>query len=220
MLFCSRARVYRIVRRSHAGQLGLTGDRAGLLAAPVRPTVVRPWSKRAVDALLQAPPQAFGWCRTRGSWATWACALHAQYRLEVSAGTVRRWLHAWGWGWKRATWVAKDNAPQRVARLARMRWQRAHWHAHAIVVVADDLARHLWPKVGAAWMPRGRQEEGRTPGQHEHHELAGARQLATGTLLHGLGPRKHTGFLRDLLTLVERTYPEPQGRRSYVVVEH
>jgi hypothetical protein len=102
------------------------------LTAPIRTTVLMPWIKRALVALLKAPPQAFGWCRTRWSCATLARALHAKHRLEVSAGTVRRWLHALGWVWKRATLVAKDNDPQRVERLARMRWQIEHLQAHEL----------------------------------------------------------------------------------------
>ena len=220
VLFCSRSSVYRIVRLYHAAQLGFTVDEDGLLAAPVRTTVLMPWIKRTVDALLKASPQAFGWCRTRWSCATWACELQAKHRLEVSAGTVRRWLHESGWVWKRAKLVAKDNDPQRVERLARIRWQMEHLQAHEMVVFADELDIHLLPKVGAAWMPRGSQEEVMTPGQNEKHYLAGALHLATGTLLHCLGPRKNNGLFRDLLTLLDRTYPEQQVRRIYVVVDN
>ena len=59
-----------------------------------------------------------------------------------------------------------------------------------------------------------------TPGQNEKHSLAGALALATGTLLHCLGPRKNNGVFRDLLTLLDRTYPEQQVRRISVVVDH
>ena len=159
VLFCSRSSVYRIVRLYHAAQLGFTVDEDGLLAAPVRTTVLMPWIKRTVDALLKASPQAFGWCRTRWSCATLACELQAKHRLEVSAGTVRRWLHESGWVWKRAKLVAKDNDPQRVERLARIRWQMEPLQAHARFGLADALAIPLWPKVGAAWMPRGSPEE-------------------------------------------------------------
>jgi hypothetical protein len=220
VLFCARSRGYRIVRLSHAAQLGCTVDEEGLVAAPVRPTVLRPWSKRTVDALLKASPQALGWGRPRWSWATLACALQAQHRLEVSAGTGRRWLHAAGWGWKRAKVVAKENAPQRVERLARMRWPMEPWQAHALVVWADALAIPLGPKVGAAWRPRGRQEAVMTPGQNAQPSRAGALHRATGTIRHGRGPRKHHGVCRDLLTRLARTDPEPQGRRISGVVDH
>ena len=36
-----------------------------------------------------------------------------EHGIEVSAETVRRWLHEIGWGWKRAELVAKDDAPWR-----------------------------------------------------------------------------------------------------------
>ena len=94
VLFCSRSSVYRIVRLYHAAQLGITSTRMASSPA-VRTTVLMPWIKRTVDALLKASPQAFGWCRTRWSCATLACELQAKHRLEVSAGTVRRWLHEW-----------------------------------------------------------------------------------------------------------------------------
>src|SRR5206468_2686689 len=80
-----------------------------------------------------------------------------------------------------------------------------------------ELAIHLLPKVGAAWMPKGSQEEVMTPGQNEQHSLAGALNLATGKILHCLGPRKNTALFRDLLTLLDRTYPERGVKRISVV---
>jgi putative transposase len=56
------------------------------------------------------------------------------------------------------------------------------------MVFADELDIHLLPKAGYAWMPQGTQLEVMTPGQNEKHYLAGALDLSTGTLLHGLGP--------------------------------
>lgn len=181
----------RIVRLYHTGPLGFTIDGEGEVAAPVRTTVLRPWIKRSLATLLKAPPRTYGWCRTRWSCAALALALHAKHGVEVSAWTGRRWLHARGWVWQRAKLVAKDNAPQRVERLAWMRWHREHVQAHELLVFADERAIHLVPKVGAAWMPRGSQEEVMTPGQHEQHALAGALNLATGQSLHGLGPRNN-----------------------------
>jgi hypothetical protein len=57
------------------------------------------------------------------------------------------------------------------------------------MVFADELGIPLLPKVGAAWMPKGSQEEVMTPGKNEKYYLAGALHLATGKLLHCLGPR-------------------------------
>lgn len=122
--------------------------------------------------------------------------------------------------WKRAKLGAKDHDPQRGERLARLRWHAERLQAPELLVCADALAIPLLPKVGAAWMPKGSQEEVMTPGQHEKHDLAGALHLATGKRLHGLGPRTKNALCRDLLTLRDRTSPERGVRGSYVVVDN
>jgi transposase len=138
-LFCSRSSVSRIVRLYRARKLGFTVDAEGPLMAPVRTTLLMPWIQRSLGALLKAPPRAYGWGRTRWSWATLAAQLQAKHGLEVSAWTVRRWLHAMGWGWKRAKLVAKDNDPQRVERLARIRLHVECLQAREVLVFADEL---------------------------------------------------------------------------------
>src|SRR4029434_11012936 len=219
-LFCSRSSIYRIVRLYRTQKLGFTVDAEGQLLAPVRTTILMPWLKRSLRALLKTPPRAYGWCRTRWSCATLAAQLKTKHGLEVSAWTVRRWLHDMGWVWKRAKLVAKDNDPQRVERLARIRWHTEQLPADEVMVFADELDIHLLPKVGAAWMPQGSQEEVMTPGQNEKHSLAGALNLATGKILHCLGPRKTKALFRDLLTLLDRPDPERWVKRIYVVVDN
>ncbi len=219
-LFCSRSSVYRIVQTYRAGTLGLTVEADGTLAPPIRTTVLRPWLKRSLGALLKATPRAYGWCRTRWSCATLAATLQAKHSLEVSAETIRRWLHELGWVWKRAQLVAKDDDPQRIERLARIRFHKEQLQDREMLVFADELDIHLLPKVGAAWMPQGTQEEVLTPGQNEKHYLAGALHLPTGKILHCLGPRKNNGLFRDLLTLLDKTYPARWTRHIYVVVDN
>src|SRR5215470_11539614 len=84
-LFCSRSSVYRIVRLYRAQKLGCTVDTEGQLMAPVRTTILMPWLKRSLGALLKASPRAYGWCRTRWSCATLAAQLQTKHGLEVSA---------------------------------------------------------------------------------------------------------------------------------------
>ena len=72
-LFCSRSRVYRLVRAYRNGILGFRHDNHGRLLAPLRTTVLMPWLKRALLALLKAKPQRDGKCRTR-----WRCATPAE----------------------------------------------------------------------------------------------------------------------------------------------
>jgi hypothetical protein len=94
---------------------------------------------------------------------------------------VRRWLHELDWVCKRAKLVAKDDDPERVERLARMRFHAERLQAHEVMVFADELDIHLLPKVGAVWMLKGTQEQIMTPGKNEPHYMAGALNLATGS---------------------------------------
>lgn len=219
-LFCSRSSVYRIVRAYRAGRLGIQLNEDGQLSIAVQSTILMPWLTRSLGAILKKVPRAYGWCRTRWSCATLAATLQAKHGLEVSAETVRRWLHEIGWVWKRAKLVAKDDDPQRIERLARIRFQHEHVRAHEVMVFADELDIHLLPKVGAAWMRQGTQDEIMTPGTNEKHYLAGALHLATGKMLYCLGPRKNNGLFRDLLTLLDTAYPASAVTRIYVVVDN
>src|SRR3954465_3044527 len=58
-LFCSRSSVYRVVRLYRTGTLRYTVDPEGQLAAPVRTTVLLPWVKRSIGALLKAAPRTY-----------------------------------------------------------------------------------------------------------------------------------------------------------------
>jgi hypothetical protein len=58
--------------------------------------------QRSPLALLNAAPHTYGWCRTRWSCAGLALTFQTMRGITVSAGTMRRWLHALGWVWKPA----------------------------------------------------------------------------------------------------------------------
>jgi hypothetical protein len=133
--------------------------------------------------------------------------LQATRGLVVSAETLRRWLHESGWVWKRAKLVAKDDDPHRVERWARIRFICAPLNPCEAMVFADAWDLHLWPTVGCAWRPRGTQLPSMTPDQNQTHDLAGALELSTGTLHHGLGARTTNALCRDLLACLEARYP-------------
>jgi len=220
VLFCSRSSVYRTVRAYQAGTLGLEHDDQGRLLPPARTTMLVPMLRRSLLALLKASPRAYGWCRTRWSCATLALTWQAQRGVAVSAETMRRWLHEVSWVWKRPKLVAKDNDPCRIARLARIRYVFEQLKRCEAMVFADELDIHLLPKVGAAWMPKGTQLAVMTPGTNEKYYLAGAPDLATGTLRHCCGPRKTNELFQKLLQTLDDAYPAPQFQRVYVVVDN
>ena len=156
------------------GQGHLTFDEASEPATQQRRLrLLTPSLKRSVLALLKTAPRAL-WVvshavelrhGSRGAAATPA-------RIRVSAETVRRWLHELGWEWKRAKLAAKDDDPQRVEKLARIRLAFEQLRAGAALFFADELDISLLPKVGYQWMPKGEQVEVMTPG-HQREALSG-----------------------------------------------
>jgi transposase len=219
-LFCSRSSVYRIVSAYRAHALGFDFAEDGQLQPPIRTTRLSPSLKRSLLALLKATPQAFGWCRTRWSCASLAAQLQVNRGITVSAETLRRYLHQLGWVWKRAKLIAKDDDPQRIEKLARIRWIWEHLGAKQLVLFADELDIHWLAKVGYQWMEKGTQLEVWTPGSNEKNYLAGALDMVSGKLLHCVWFRKTSGLFIDLLKVIDATYSARQYTQIFVVVDN
>src|SRR5215471_1608486 len=214
-LFCSRASVYRIVQAYHAQRLEQWCAEPPATAAWLSPSL-----RRSVVAMLRKVPSAYGWRRTRWSGATLAAQLTLQRGVVVSTSTLRRWLPALGWVWKRAQLVARDDDPQRVEKLARIRHVLETLGKRAVVLFADELDIHLRPKVGYQWMPQGETVKLVTPGQNQKHYLTGALEPKTGQILHCVGSRKTNALFRALLERLEELYPKAQCTKVYVVVDN
>lgn len=217
VLFCSRSSGYRIVRAYQAGTRQFDEAHA---TQQRRLRLLTPSLKRSVLALLKTVPHAYGWCRTRWSCATLAMELQVRRGIAVSAETLRSWLHDLGWEWKRAKVAAKDDDPDRVTKLARIRLAFEQLRAGAALFFADELDINLLPKVGYQWMPKGEQVEVLTPGTNEKRYLAGALDLTTGTITHCVWYRKQTGLFLDLLDTLDRTHPTPLFTQLTVVVDN
>lgn len=149
-----------------------------------------------------------------------ALELQARRGRVGSAETVRRWLHALGWAWKRAKLVAQDNDPQRVEKLARIRLAFEQLRAGAALFFADELEMSLLPKGGSQWMPKGTQGEIITPGTNEKRSLAGALNISTGTTPHCVWDRKTMGLFVDRLATLDRASPAPQFPSLSVVADN
>jgi hypothetical protein len=198
-----------VVTTYRAGQWeGLAEEaESGQACPPRRLAVLAPALQRSLVAILDSVPRLCGWCRTRWSCATIALELYARRGRVVSAETVRRWLHALDWAWKRAKLRAQDDDPQRVEKLARIRYAFEQVGAGVALFFADELDISLLPKVGYQWLPKGSQVEVMTPGTNEKRHLAGALDIRTGVISHCVWYRKTTGLFLDLLATLERTYP-------------
>ena len=221
VLFCSRSTVYRVVQMYRVGQWDELGEEEAT-EKPVRrrPTLLSPTLRRSVLGILHSAPRICGWCRTRWSCATVALELFVRRRITVSGETVRRWLHELGWEWKRAKLRAKDDDPERVEKLARIRLAFEQLRAGAALFFADELDINLLPKVGYQWMPKGEQVEVLTPGTNEKRYLAGALDMTTGKITQCVWYRKQTGLFLELLETLDRTYPTPLFTPLTVVVDN
>ena len=213
-LFCSRSSVYRTARAYRDGQLDWQQAAAEAEAAPR----LSRW-QRKLRSLMKQPPRLFGWCRVRWSCATLALTLAVLSGLEVSRETVRRELKVAGYEWKRAKLKARDDDPERLRRLARIRQIIEQRRPSELILFADELDIELLAKVGYQWMLKGTQVEIPTPGKNQKHYLAGALDPWTGQIYYVLGPRKNNVLFRQLLTSLEERFGK-RYTRIYVVLDN
>ena len=220
VLFCSRSSVYRTVEAYRRGTLGAvpTPARDGSAGGRRRPSISS--LAQSLLAIIKRVPSAFGWCRTRWSCQTLALELRARRGVKVSRETIRRWLHEQGYVWKRARHVARDDDPERVTKLARVRHLTEHLGTSSVLFFVDELGIHLLPKIGYEWMLRGTQTQVMTPGTNKKHYLAGALSFTTGKILHVRGERKNRWLFIDLLMLLDRKSPAAKVSKIYVVADN
>ena len=217
-LFCSRSSVYRSVNAYRCGALGTVQatESDGSNGGHKRPSISS--LTRSLLAIIMRVPSTFGWCRTRWSCQTLALELRARRGVKVSRETVRRWLHEQGYVWKRARHVARDDDPERVTKLARIRHIVEHLRPSEVLLFIDELDIHLLPKIGYEWMLRGTQTEVMTPGTNQKQYLAGALDYLTGKMVHVMGERKNRWLAIDLLRRLDRQFPT--ATKIYLVADN
>jgi winged helix-turn-helix protein len=116
--------------------------------------LLTPSLKRSGLALLKTAPRAWGWCRTRWSCATLALALQVRRGSAESVEPMRSWLHELGWEWKRAKLRARDEDPERVEKLARIRvaFEQLRAWGYALPTNWLSISSQKWAISGC---PRG-----------------------------------------------------------------
>ena len=102
-LLCSRSSVYRIVHTYRTGSLGIRVTKRAIFllwcsrpsSCPGSRALWAPYSKKSHVSMAGAAPG--------GVVQPFRRHAPGEHGIEVSAETVRRWLHERGWVWKRAT---------------------------------------------------------------------------------------------------------------------
>lgn len=116
--------------------------------------------------------------------------------------------------------MARDDDPERVAKLARIRSISEGLRPSEAMFFADELDIHLLAKLGSEWMLKGTQTEVMTPGTNRKHYLAGALNFMTGKMLFATAERKNRWLFLDLLKLIDRKCPAQKWTRLYVVCDN
>jgi transposase len=171
---------------------------------PVR--TMRTEVRQALKQLLHSSPQDYGYLRSRWSSELLARVLKRQFGIEVHASTLRRSLPLLGFGWRRARPTIYRCDPRKGRKLAAITRALARRSPSHEVFYVDEADVELNPRIGAAWMPRGRQLTVPTPGQNVKRYLAGALNAHSGKLLWVTGPRKHSSLFLTLLAALSAAY--------------
>jgi transposase len=168
-------------------------------------------ARQIVDARASNAPGNSG--LVQGFWTAGLLAAFLATRsgLALSAGSVRRYLHAAGWRWARPRLAPASHAPAgqrksdpeaplKVQRLARA------LSGGAPVLFLDECELQLLPVIRARWM-KGPRLRVPTPGQNAKRAVFGALDARTGQVQHLIRPRKRAVDFIAFLEQLARAYP-------------
>lgn len=152
-------------------------------------------------------PLQQGWLRSRWSCLLLTWQLLKERHCALSEETVRRTLHRLGFVWRRARPVPPPRDPeQKQQRLLEILGVFFHLARQEGLFSQDETRLDLNPRVGFAWMRRGKQASLPTPGTNRKVWISGALNWVTGHLHWVVGPRKDSALFLRLLSQLRRTY--------------
>lgn len=144
----------------------------------------RRWPFEHICALLRElvkrSPGDFGYQRSRWITELLAIKINEVTGCQLHAGTVRRWLPAAGFVWRRAAPTLCIRDPYKDEKIAAIHEALDECSAAYPVFYEDEVDIHLNPKIGADWQLRGQQKRVITPGQNEKYYLVGVLHSGTG----------------------------------------
>lgn len=114
--------------------------------------------------------------------------------------------------------MARDDDPERISKLARIRYIAERLLPSEVLLFVDELDIHLLPKIGYEWMLKATQSEIMTPGHNQKRYLAGALDHLSGKITHVMAERKNRFLVIDLLRTLDRTFPT--ASKIYLVADN
>ena len=201
-LACARATVYRTLYRfQELGEMSLCDQRFSPQPRKVTPDLLkRLWS------LLDNSPQDQGWQRSTWSLELLALELQEQTKIELSPSHVRNLLLEMGCRRGRARPALRIPVRGRrrilykISRLVKKASQKRE------VFYLDEADVDLNPRIGFAYMKKGKQTLVITPGKNQKRYLAGALNARTGSVVYTCGEKKNSSLFISLLEQLRTTY--------------
>jgi transposase len=200
VLFCSRTTVYAITRRfSQEGQAAFWDRKR---RGP-RPLLDYSAQKRIETLVEEDSPTEHGWLRSRWSCSLLVLQLFRERALLVGRETIRRTLHRLEFRWRRPRPVPPSKDPEqkreRLQQILKMLRQKASFFQ-------DETKLETNPRVGFAWMRRGKQRRLPTPGTNHKVWISGALNFSTGRFHWVTGERKNDQLFLKFLKELRRVY--------------
>jgi transposase len=203
-LYCSRTTVYATVRRFHKEREAAFADRK---RRGPPPKLTEEDHRRLETLVEEAQPWAYGWLRSRWSCLLLALQLFCDRGIAVSRETVRRTLHRLGFVWRRPRPVPPPPDPgQKRRRLQAILEVLGQLSRGEGFFFGDETKLELNPRVGFAWMRKGKQQPLPTPGTNRKVWISGALNWLTGRFHWVVGPRKNSELFLALLGELRRVY--------------
>jgi transposase len=164
-----------------------------------------------IDAQMGPPPGCSGHVQAWWTVPLLTAFLAARFRLRLSPGRVRHYLHRLGWRWARPRLAPATHAPARQRKTDPAAAVKLGLIARAVasaaaVLYLDECELQLLPVVRAMWM-KGPRVRVPTPGQNARRAIFGALDARTGALHHAVRPRKLAVHFVAFLEQLAAAYP-------------
>jgi putative transposase len=201
VLFCSRTTVYAIIHRFCREGRAAFYDRK---RRGPRALLDESAQKRIETLVEEDSPTEHGWLRSRWSCSVLVLQLFGERALLLSRETVRRTLHRLDFRWRRPRPVPPSKDPEQ--KRERLQQILKMLREHKASFFQDETKLETNPRVGFAWMRKGKQRRLPTPGTNRKVWISGALNFSTGRFHWVSGPRKNDELFLKLLQELRRIY--------------
>lgn len=153
------------------------------------------------------PPEHTGYvCWTLTLLAGW---LKAHFDLQISLGSLRRYVHDLGFVWRRPKLESESQDPQRSSKLARIAEVLKETAQGAVVLYEDETTLRLLPVLRGMWMRLGQQYRVLVQsGWNQSVKCFGVLHAVTGELITQMADKCNSHTFLAFLEQIVATYPD------------